>query len=92
MAKSTRGLLDLLANLETDQVERKESLRTGDVKDRICQAICAFSNDLPDHRTSGVIFMGARDDGSPVGLRVDDRLLLELADLRGQGRILPRPL
>ncbi len=92
MAKTTNELLRLLADLETDQVERKESLRGGDVKDRICQAICAFANDLPDHRTSGVIFVGATDDGRPAGLSVDDRLLLELADLRGQGRILPPPI
>lgn len=92
MAKSTDELLHLLADLETDQVERKESLRSGDIKERICQAICAYANDLPDHRSPGVIFIGATDDGRAVGIRVDDRLLLDLADLRGQGRILPPPI
>lgn len=92
MAKTADELRALLADVETDQVERKESLRTGDVKDRICQAICAFSNDLPDRRTSGVIFVGATDDGRPTGQRIDDRLLLELTDLRGQGKILPPPI
>ncbi|HEY9473272.1 MAG TPA: RNA-binding domain-containing protein [Mycobacteriales bacterium] len=91
MAKTTEELRRLLADLETDQVEGKESLKSGDVKDRICQAICAFSNDLPDHRTTGVVFVGAADDGHTVGLAVDDRLLLELADLRGQGRTCHRP-
>ncbi|MEU7616137.1 ATP-binding protein [Micromonospora rifamycinica] len=92
MAKTTEELLDLLSDLETDQVERKESLRSGDTKDRICQAICAYANDLPDHRSSGVIFVGATDDGRPAGLPITDRLLLDLADLRGQGRILPPPI
>ena len=89
MARETGELLRLLAKLESDQVERKESARA--VKDRICQAICAYSNDLPDHGTSGVIFVGATDDGRPAGLTVDEKLLLELADLRDQGRILPPP-
>lgn len=92
MATTTEELLVLLADAESDRVERKESLRPGDAKDRICQAICAYANDLPDHRAAGIIFVGATDEGRPTGLRVDDRLLLELADLRGQGRILPPPI
>lgn len=92
MARTTDELLALLADLESDQVERKESLSSGDVKERICQAICAFANDLPDHRTSGVIFIGATDTGRPTGAAVNDRLLLTLADLRDQGRILPPPI
>jgi ATP-dependent DNA helicase RecG len=89
MAKTTGELLRLLVELESDQVERKQSVRN--VKDKICQAICAFANDLPEHGTSGVIFVGATDDGRPAGLTVDDRLLLELVDLRDQGQILPPP-
>lgn len=92
MARTTDELLRLLSDVETDQVERKESLRSGEASERICQAICAFANDLPDHRSSGVIFVGATDDGRPAGVTVDDRLLLTLADLRGQGRILPPPV
>jgi ATP-dependent DNA helicase RecG len=93
MAKTIDELLRLLADLESDQVERKESMRSGgDAKDRICQAICAYANDLPDHRSTGVIFVGATDDGRPAGLSITDRLLLELADLRSQGRILPPPI
>ncbi|QSB16727.1 putative DNA binding domain-containing protein [Natronosporangium hydrolyticum] len=92
MSRSTNDLLRMLPDLETDQVERKESLKGGEIKDRICQAICAFANDLPDHHSSGVIFVGASDDGRPAGLSIDDRLLLSLADLRGDGRILPPPV
>lgn len=90
MARSEEELLRLLTDLVTDQVERKESLRSA--KERVCEAICAYANDLPDHRTSGIIFIGAADNGEPVGLTVNDGLLLELADLRDQGRILPPPI
>ena len=53
-------LESLLADLESDRVERKESaVDTG----RICQAVCAFANDMPGHRASGVLFIGVKDDG-----------------------------
>ncbi len=40
-------LLFMLKDLESDLVERKASLSN---PDRIRQVICAFANDLPDHR------------------------------------------
>ena len=52
----------LLKSVESDVVERKESLG-GDARDTVRQAICAFANDLPDHRTPGLVFVGAKDDG-----------------------------
>lgn len=87
MALSDEDLLALLADLESDRVERKSSL---DV-DRACQAICAFSDDLPDHGLPGVLFVGVDDDGVPSGLQITDRLLLDLAGLRDRGTILPLP-
>lgn len=47
----------LLRSGEADRVERKQSI--SDVND-IRQAICAFSNDMPGHRKSGVIFVGGK--------------------------------
>lgn len=82
-------LEELLVSLESDRVERKESIGA---KDRICQAICAFANDLPGHREPGVVFVGARDDGSSAGVPVTDQLLLTLADLRSNGNIQPFPV
>ena len=52
----------LLRDIESDVVERKQSLG-GDASDKIRQAICAFANDLPDHRKPGVVFVGVRDAG-----------------------------
>ncbi len=80
----------LLKDAESDVVERKESLG-GDARDTIRQAICAFANDLPDHRKPGVVFVGARDDGSCAGLPITDELLLTLANMKTDGNILPIP-
>lgn len=86
---SDRELEALLTDLASDQVERKESFKN--VKEKICQAVCAFANDLPNHQTPGVLFIGAKDDGSASGLQVTDELLLEIAHIRSDGRILPLP-
>ncbi len=84
----TVEVLALLQDLETDRVERKEGLSD---PDRVCQAICAFANDLPDHRLPGVIGIGLDDAGKAVGLVVTDDLLLRLAQMRDNGGIYPFP-
>lgn len=91
MARTDDDLLRLLCDLESDQVERKETLSTEDVKNRVRQAICAFANDMPGYGTSGVVFIGVTDSGRVVDVGVNDRLLLTLSDMRSQGRILPPP-
>ncbi|MDZ7265619.1 MAG: putative DNA binding domain-containing protein [candidate division KSB1 bacterium] len=83
-------LLQLLIDLESDLVERKESW-SGDAPDKGRQAVCAFANDLPDHRKPGVLFVGAKDDGTPSGLKITDQLLQTLADIKTDGNILPPP-
>lgn len=88
MARSDDDLRLLLADLESDLVERKES---ASASDKIAQAICAYSNDLPGYAVSGVVFVGATDDGQPRGLDITDQLLLRLADMRDTGKILPLP-
>lgn len=80
----------LLADIESDRVERKESLG-GDAPTKVREAICAFANDLPDHRKSGVVFIGATDDGRPAGLPITDELLRTLADMKTDGSTLPPP-
>lgn len=83
--------LEQLANdMESDRVERKESF-SGGAKDKIAQAICAHSNDLPAHGRPGVIFVGIDDDGTPTGLDVTDELLRNLGAIRSDGNILPIP-
>ena len=58
----------MMVDLESDRVERKESLQ-GDSPARVREAVCAFANDLPDHRRAGVVFVGADDEGRPKGYR-----------------------
>lgn len=79
----------LLLDLESDRVERKESLAD---KDKVCQAICAFANDMPGSRRPGVVFIGARDDGTPSNLLITDRLLRDLGGIRSDGNVLPLPV
>lgn len=82
------ALLALFRLAESDRVERKESNAN---PDRIRQVICAHANDLANHRETGVIFVGQRDDLTCAGLNVDDRLLQTLAGYRSEGLILPFP-
>ena len=90
MPYSQNDLERLLADIESDLVERKESLR-GDAPRTIRQAVCAFANDLPDHRRAGVVFVGVDDAGEPTGLDVTDELLRQLADIKADGNIVPPP-
>lgn len=81
----------LLDDTESDLAERKESFG-GDVPTKGRQAICAFANDLPNHNQPGVLFIGARDDGTPSNIAITDQLLLSLADMKSDGNILPMPV
>ena len=90
MTLKNEELILLLQDIEPSRVEFKESL-SGDAPTRIREAICAFANDLPDHRKPGVIFVGVQDDGTVVGLQVTDRLLQQLGDMKTDGNTLPPP-
>ena len=79
MLYSNPNLEAMLTDLESDLVERKETFG-GDAPTAGREAVCAFANDLPDHRQAGVLFIGARDDGSPSGAAITDELLRNLAD------------
>jgi ATP-dependent DNA helicase RecG len=90
MRNTDEQLETLLADIESDLAERKESWK-GDAPDTGRQAVCAFANDLPDHRRPGVLFVGARNDGTPSNLPITDELLRTLSDIRTDGNILPPP-
>ena len=78
----------LLNDLESDRVERTISTTN---TDKFGQAICAFANDLPDYRMPGYLFIGVADDGGVKGLNVTDELLKNVAAIRADGKIQPRP-
>lgn len=90
MAYSDLELEAMLVDLESDLVERKSAFR-GDAANAAREAVCAFANDLPNHRRAGVLFVGAADDGSPTHLPVTDELLRQIADIKTDGNILPPP-
>ncbi len=78
----------LVADLESDRAERKAS---DAATDKLKKTICAFSNDLPDHRAPGVLFVGVNDDGTCARLPITDDVLKRLADLGASGSIQPLP-
>lgn len=84
------ALLQIIEGGETDRVEFKESL-SGRAAERIGEAICAFANDLPAHEKPGFIFVGVRDDRTIADLPVTDQLLVQLANMKTDGRIVPPP-
>lgn len=81
-------LEELMVGDERDWVERKASASD---PDEIRKNICAFANDLPDHRRPGVLFIGVHNDGTCANLHIDDKLLRAMADMR-DGNILPMPV
>ena len=80
----------MLADIESDRVERKQSFQ-GDAPNAVREAVCAFANDLPGHGKPGVAFVGVRDDGEPTGLPIEDQLLTSLGSIKDDGNIVPPP-
>jgi len=85
-------LLALIHDLESDRAERKQTWK-GDAPEKGRQAVCAFANDLPNHGQPGVLMVGVKDDGTPMGPEfvVTDELLMTLADIKTDGKITPPP-
>lgn len=81
-------LRELLADLESDRIERTVSTTK---TDKFAEAVTAFANDLAGHRQPGYLLVGVRDDGTLDGLNVTDALLQNLAALRSDGNIIPLP-
>ena len=82
-------LQHLLSNTESAHVERTTST---DNMDKFCQAICAFSNDVSGSGKNGYLIIGVHDNGKLSGLKVDDKLLLKISNIRTDGNILPQPV
>jgi ATP-dependent DNA helicase RecG len=82
-------LKHILSDTESYHVERTIST---DNADKFCQAICAFSNDLPGSGKIGYLILGAHDNGKLSGLKVNDRLLLRISNIRTDGNVLPQPV
>ena len=86
---STEELINMLSDLESDRIERTVSENK---TDKFSEAICAFSNDFPNHKQPGYLIIGAEDKtGKLAGLNISDKLLTSLAAIRNNGQILPQP-
>jgi ATP-dependent DNA helicase RecG len=81
-------LRELLARHEADQVEF--TIATANA-DKFSEAVCSFSNDLPNHGTPGYLIIGVDDAGHIAGTTISDELLRNLAGLRDDGNIQPLP-
>ena len=86
---SKDALQHILAETESYRIERTVST---DNADKFCQAICAFSNDISGKRKNGYLIIGVHDNGKLSGLKVDDKLLLKISNIRTDGNILPQPV
>lgn len=81
-------LLAVMADLESDRVERTVSEND---MDKFGVAVCCFANDFPQHRKPGFLLVGVTDKGKTSGLRVTDKLLRNLGEIRANGNVLPLP-
>lgn len=80
-------VVQLISDMESDWIERTRS--TAD--DKLGQAICAFSNDFPNHQHAGYLILGLDDDGSFAGKKWKDEDLLKIGGMKTNGKILPQP-
>lgn len=87
---SDEELENLLDDIESDLAERKQSFK-GDTPKKARQAVCAFANDLPNYQQPGVLFIGAKDDGTPSNEVITDELLRSLGEMRSDAKTLPMP-
>jgi ATP-dependent DNA helicase RecG len=78
---------ELLANMESDRVERTISVR----EDKLGPAVCAFSNDFSNHKKPGYILLGVNDDGSLAGSTWTDDELQKIGGVKTNGNVLPQP-
>ncbi len=87
-AMNPSELEQLLLDVESDRAERTISVAD---TDKFSEAICAFSNDMPNTGKPGYLFVGATPNGSASGAVIDDPLLQNLAAIRSDGNIQPLP-
>ncbi len=80
-------VVTLLADLESDWIERTISIK----EDKLGPAVCALANDFPNHRRPGYVLLGVLDDGSLAGHTWTDPELAAIGGVRSNGNVLPQP-
>jgi len=77
----------LMSELESDRIERTTSFR----EDKLGPAVCAFSNDFPNHKKPGYILIGVNDDGSVAKMSIKDDDAQKAGNIKSNGNVLPQP-
>jgi|SRR5579859_755300 len=77
----------LIADMESDWIERTRSI----ADDKLGPAICAFSNDFPNHKHPGYLLLGIDDNGSLAGKTWTDEDLQKIGAMKTNGKVLPQP-
>jgi ATP-dependent DNA helicase RecG len=77
----------LLSDMESDWIERTISIK----EDKLGPAVCALSNDFPNHKHSGYILLGVNDDGKLAGMQWTDKELQAIGGVKSNGNVLPQP-
>ncbi len=80
-------LIELLADMESNYVERTISTR----EDKLGPAVCALANDYPNHKKPGFILLGVDDTGAMAGCKWPDTELQKIGAVKTNGNVLPQP-
>lgn len=80
-------VLALLADMESDLIERTISIQ----EKKLGPAVCALSNDFPNHKNPGYILLGVNDDGKLAGKKWSDDELQAIGNVKTNGNVLPQP-
>lgn len=78
---------ELLSDIESDLIERTISIR----ENKLGPAVCALSNDFPNHKKPGYILLGVNDDGKIAGMKWTDDELQAIGNIKSNGNVLPQP-
>ena len=78
---------NLIGDMESNYIERTISVR----EDKLGPAVCALSNDFPNHKKTGYILLGVDDDGRIAGCKWTDEELQKIGNVKTNGNVLPQP-
>ena len=84
---TSEELKGLISNMESNYIERTISVR----EDKLGPAVCALSNDFPNHKRVGYILLGVDDNGLIAGCKWSDEDLQKIGSVKTNGNILPQP-
>jgi len=61
---TAEAITQLITSGENARIERTISVNN---TDKFSEAVCAFANDLPNHKQPGYLLIGVKDDGTLSG-------------------------